>query len=151
MRSKTESKVTEVKGGFRRGRSCVDQIFTIRQLSEKVLEKNKQMVMACIDLEKVYHMVCSDRLWQVLERYGIHGGLMRAIQSMYLGSRACVRISGIMSGWFPITHGVRQGCVMSPWLFNVFMDGIMRELSKGELTRWSTANKHQCADTTLRR
>jgi len=32
-----------------------------------------------------------------------------------------------MSGWFPITHGVRQGCVMSPWLFNVFMDGIMRE------------------------
>ena len=57
----------EVQGGFRRGRSCVDQIFTIRQLSEKVLEKNKQMVMACIDLEKVYDMVCSDRLWQVLD------------------------------------------------------------------------------------
>ena len=130
MRSKTESKVLEVQGAFRRGRSCVDQIFTIRQLSEKVLEKNKQMVIGCIDLEKAYDKVCRVRLWQVLERYGIQGGLMTAIRSMYLGSQACVRASGKMSGWFPITQGVRQGCVMSPWLFNVFMDGIIREVKE---------------------
>ena len=104
VRSKMESKVMEMQGGFRRGRSCVDQIFTIRQLSEKVLEKNKQMVTACIDLEKVYDTVCRDRLWQVLDHYGIQGGLTRAISSMYLGSRACVRTSGKMSGWFPITQ-----------------------------------------------
>ena len=127
VRRKTEGEVMEVQGGFRRGRGCGDQIFTIRQLSEKVLEKNKQMVIACIDLEKAYDKVSRDRLWQVLESYGIQGGLLRAIQSMYLGSQACVRTSGKASGWFPITQGVRQGCVMSPWLFNVFMDGIMRE------------------------
>ena len=68
-----------------------------------MLEKNKKMVIACIDLEEVYDVVCSDRLWQVPERYGIREGLMRAIQSMCLGSRACVRTSGKMSGWFPIT------------------------------------------------
>ena len=56
----------------------------------------------------------------MLECYGIRGGLIRAIQSVYLGSRACVRASGKMSGWFPITRGVRQGCVMLPWLFNVY-------------------------------
>ena len=78
------------------------------------------MVIACVDLEKRYDTVCRDRLWQVLERYGIQAGLVRAIQSMYL----CVRTSGKMLGWFPITQGVRQGCVMSPWLFNVLMDGI---------------------------
>ena len=127
VRRKTEGEVMELQGGFRRGRGCVDQIFTIRQLSEKVLEKNKQMVIACIDLEKAYHKVSRDRLCQVLESYGIQGGLLRAIQSMYLGSQACVRTSGKVSGWFPITQGVRQGCVMLPWLFNVFMDGIMRE------------------------
>ena len=125
VRSKTESKVLEVQGAFRRGKSCVDQIFTIRQLSEKVLEKNKQMVIACIDLEKAYDKVCRVRLRQVLECYGIQGGLMIAIRSMYLGSQACVCASGKMSEWFPITQGVRQGCVMSPWLFNVFMDGII--------------------------
>ena len=42
-------------------------------------------------------------------------------------SEACVRVKGELSGWFPITQGVRQGCVMSPWLFNVFMDKIVRE------------------------
>ena len=83
------------------------------------------MVIAYIDLEKVYDTVCRDRLWQVLKCYEVWGGLMRAMQSMYLGSRACLCTSGEMSGWFPITQGVRQGCVMSPWLFNVF---------KGELT-----------------
>ena len=83
VRRKTEGEVMEVQGGFRRGRGCVDQIFTIRQLSEKVLEKNKQMVIACIDLEKAYDKVSRDRLWQVLESYGIQGGLLRAIQSMY--------------------------------------------------------------------
>ena len=95
-----------------------------------MLEKNKQMVIACIDLEKAYDKVCRVRLWQVLECYGIQGGLMTAIRSMYLGSQACVRANGKMSGWFPITQGVRQGCVMSPWLFNVFMDGIIREVKE---------------------
>ena len=50
----TENKVMEVQGGFRNGRSCVDQIliFTVRQLNEKMIEKDKVMVMTCVDLEK---------------------------------------------------------------------------------------------------
>ena len=70
VRSKMESKVMEVQGGFRPGGSCVGQIFTIRQLSEKVLEKNKKMVIACIDLEKAYDTVCRDRYgrcWSVMK------------------------------------------------------------------------------------
>ena len=55
---------------------------------------------------------------------------MTAIRSMYLGSQACVHVSGKMSGWFPIIQGVRQRCVMSPWLFNVFMDGIIRKVKE---------------------
>ena len=118
----------EVQGGFRQGRSCVDQIFTVRQLSEKMLEKNRQMAVACVDLEKAYDKVCRDKLWCVLDEYGVKGKLMRAIRSLYKGSEACVRVGGMLSGWFPISQGVRQGCVLSPWLFNVFMDRIMREV-----------------------
>ena len=64
VKSKTELiKVMEVGGAsFRQGRSCPDQIFAIRQLSEKVVDKNKQMVIACIDLKKGYDTVCRDRL-----------------------------------------------------------------------------------------
>ena len=70
MRSKTEGEVMELQGGFRRGRGCADQIFTIRQLSEKAQKNNKQMVTACIDLEKAYDKVSRDRLWQVMESCG---------------------------------------------------------------------------------
>ena len=53
-KQKTEGMILEVQGGFRKGRSCIDQIFTVRQLGEKVLEKGKQMAVACVDLEKAY-------------------------------------------------------------------------------------------------
>ena len=83
-----------------------------------------------MDLEKAYDKVYRDKLWCVLDEYGVKGKLMRAIRSLYEGSEACVRVGGMLSGWFPISQGVRQGCVLSPWLFNVFMDRIMREVKE---------------------
>ena len=102
----------------------------VRQLSEKILEENRQMAVACVDLEKAYDKVCRDKLWCVLDEYGVKGKLMRAIWSLYEGSEACVRFGGMLSGWFPISQGVRQGCVLSPWLFNVYMDRMMREVKE---------------------
>ena len=84
IRSMTESKVLEAQVGFRKGRSCMDQIFTIRQLSEKMIDKNKKMVVACVDLEKVYDRVGRDKLWKEpeLEEYGVKGRLLRVIRSL---------------------------------------------------------------------
>ena len=45
--------------------------------------------------------------------------LLKAVQSFFVDSRACVRVGSDVSEWFPVTVGLRQGCVMSPWLFNV--------------------------------
>ena len=66
----TESKVLEAQGGFRKGRSCTDQLFIIRQLSEKMIEKNKKMVVACVDVQKAYDRVGRNKLWNVLEEWG---------------------------------------------------------------------------------
>ena len=51
------------------------------------------------------------------------------MQSFYLHSRACVRVGNDVSEWFPANVGLRQGCVISPWLFNVYMDGVVREVN----------------------
>ena len=101
------------------GSSCVDQIFSIRQLREKILEQNKQMIIACIDLEKAYDKVCRENLWRMLVRYKVDGQLLRAIRSIYRESQAFVRVIGNLSRWLSISQGVRQGCVMLPWLFNI--------------------------------
>ena len=126
-RAKRKVRWWRCKGAFGQGRRCVDHIFIISHLSEKVLERNKQMLIACIDCGKgTWYGVDRDRLWQVPERYGIWE-VLSVICYMYLGNRVCVHASGKMSEWSPITQGVRQGCVVLPWLFNVFIDGIMRE------------------------
>ena len=124
----TEGRISEEQGGFRRGRGCVDQIFTVKMLAEKYLVKGRKLYAAFMDLEKAYDRVDWNALWDVLKIYGVGGQLLRGIKAFYQGANACVKIEGELSENFCIKTGVRQGCVMSPWLFNVYMDGVIREM-----------------------
>ena len=65
--------------------------------------------------------------------YGVGGKLLKAEQSFYIDSRAYVQVGNDVSEWFPVKDGLRQGCVMSPWLFNVYMDGVIRRVNVGVL------------------
>ena len=91
----------------------------VRQLCEKFLAKGNDLFWAFMDLEKTYDKVDRDSLWQVLRMYGVCGKLLKAVQSFYVDSRACVRTGIEVSEWFSANVGVRQGCVMSPRLFNL--------------------------------
>ena len=66
----------------------------------------------------------------MLRIYGVGGNLLRAVQSFYDESRACVRGETGVSEWFDVKVGLRQGCMMSPWLFNMSMDGVVREVNE---------------------
>ena len=121
--------------GFRKGMSCGDQIFAVRQICEKKLEKHQEVFWAFMDLEKAYDRIDREALWQVLGVYGVGGCVLKGIQSFYAGSRACVRVGSEMSDSFEVNVGLRQGCVMSPWLFNVYMDGVVREVKMRTLGR----------------
>ena len=66
---------------------------------------------------------------QMLRVYEVGGKLLKAVQSFYIDSRACVRVGNDVSEWFPVNVGLRQGCMMSPWLFNVYMDGLVRDVN----------------------
>ena len=117
-----------MQSGFRRGRGCTDQTFIVRQVCEKYLRKGKYVYFAFLDLEK-YDRVDRDAMWSVLRLYGVGGRLLEAVKSMYNGSKACVRVGNEMSDWFTVRVGLRQGCVMSPWLFNLYIDGVVREVN----------------------
>ena len=68
-------------------------------------------------------MIDRHGMWQMLLLYGVGGKLLKAVQSFYVASWVCARVGMDESEWFPVNVGLRQGCVMSPWLFNVYMDG----------------------------
>ena len=123
----TRGKIGEEQGGFIEGRGCIDQIFTVKMMAEKYIGKRKKLYAAFMDLEKAYDRVDRRALWDVLKIYGVGGKLLNAVKAFYENCRAKVRVNYVESESFSISVGVKQGCVMSPWLFNIFMDGVMKE------------------------
>ena len=127
MRSITEGKLMEEQVGFRPGRGCAENVFVIRQLGEKMLERGKKLYAAFLDLEKAYDRVWRAGLWEALKKYGVQGRLLRAIQGLYQDSEAAVKVGEETTDWFKVQRGVRQGCPMSPWLFNIYLDMVVKE------------------------
>ena len=119
-----ESKLEEGQCGFGPGRSTTDQIFTLKQVFEKSWEYAKDVFACFVDLEKAYDRIPRDKLWEVLQKYGIGGQLLLAIKSFYCQPEVCVRMNGKQSKPFHVGVGLRQGCVLSPLLFIVYMNWI---------------------------
>ena len=70
-------------------------------------------------------------MWQIAEYYGVPARIVELLRSWYAGINSCVRLDGEDGEWFPIRTGLRQGCVMSPSLFNIYMDAMMRKVTEG--------------------
>ena len=131
IRPKIEEKLREEQAGFRGGRSTVDQVFALRQILEKRWEYALPVYCAFIDLEKAYDSVWREGMWKIAEYYGIPKEVVEILRSWYEGINSCVRVDGVEGDWFPIRTGLRQGCVMSPSLFNLYMDAMMRKVTVG--------------------
>ena len=80
-------------------------------------------------LEKAYDTIDRHGMWQMLRVYGVGEKLLKEVQSFYVDRRTGVRVVNNVSEWLPVNVGLRQGCVMSPWLFNVYMDSVVREVN----------------------
>ena len=89
----------------------------------------KDVFSAFMDLEKAYDTNDRHGMWHMLRVYGVRRKLLKAVQSFYVDSRAGVRVENNVSEWFPVNVGLRQGSVRSPLLFNVYMDGVVREVN----------------------
>ncbi len=84
LRLITDAVLMDEQGGFRVRRGCVDQIFAVTQVTEKVIKKDKVLVYAAfVDLEKAYDNVSRSKLWVDLKDYGVKGKLLAAVQSLY--------------------------------------------------------------------
>ncbi len=123
-------RVGDEQGGFWKGMGCVDQTFSVKILVEKYLEKDKKLSAAFMDLEKAYDRVDRKGLWDTQSVWSGRGSCL--IRSFYENASATVRENGELSESFSVEVGVRQGCVMSPWLFNIYMDGCIKEIKVGE-------------------
>ena len=120
MPRNSEIKLEDSQCGFRPGGSTTNQIFTLRQIFEKSWEYAKDVLACFVDLEKAYNRVPRDKLWRVLQEFGIDGHLLMAIKPLYCQS--VVRVNGKQSKSFHVGVSLWQGCVLSPLFFIVYMN-----------------------------
>ena len=116
----------DVQAGFRKGRGTRDQIANIRWIIEKAREFQKNIYFCFIDCAKAFDCVDHNKLWKILKETGIPDHLTCLLRNLYAGQEATVRTGHGTTDWFPIGKGVRQGCILSPCLFNFYAESIMR-------------------------
>jgi exonuclease III len=127
-----EKRAAEEQAGFRKGRGCADQSYTLAQAVLKRLEVQKESHLCFVDLRKAYDSVWREGLFRKLETGGAPTKLISLIRRWYRRVRAKVRVNDTESTWFETKVGVRQGDNMSPLLFNIYINGIVEKIKEGE-------------------
>ena len=129
LQPKAEEIIAEEQAGFRAGRSTTEQIFNHRILCEKYLQHQQNLYHVFIDLKKAFDRVWHEALWATMRKY-INASTIPAIENLYDKAQSAVLFNGSTGEWFRTTVGVRQGCLLSPTLFNIFLERIMCEAFK---------------------
>ena len=126
-------KLPDVQAGFRKGRGTRDQIAKICWIIKKAREFQKNIYFCFIDYAKAYDSVDHNKLWEILKEMGIPDHLTCLLRNLYAGQEATVRTGHGATDWFQIGKGVHQGCILSPCLFNLHAEHIMRNAGLEEV------------------
>ena len=120
--------LSDVQAGFRKGRGIRDQISSICWIIEKAQEFQKNIYFCFIDYAKAFDCVDHNKLWKILQEMGVPDHLTCLSRNLYTGKETTVRTGHGTANWFQIGKGVRQGCILSPCLFNLYAEFIMRNV-----------------------
>ena len=122
----------DVQAGFRKGRGTRDQIANICWIIKKAREFQKNIYFCFIDYAKAFDCVDHNKLWKILKEMGIPNHLICLLRNLYAGQEATVRTAHRTTDWFQIGKGVHQGCILSPCVFNLYAEYIMRKAGLDE-------------------
>ena len=122
----------DVQAGFRNGRGNRDQIANIRWTQKKQGNSRKKFTSASLTTLKPLTVIYHNKLWKILKEMGIPDHLTCLLRNLYAGQEATVRTGHGTTDWFQIGKEVRQSCILSPCLFNLYAEYIMRNARLGE-------------------
>ena len=150
-RCKIRPEIGREQCGFVEDSGTRNAIFMVRMISERAIEMQKDVYMCFIDYTKAFDNVKHDELFKLLSTLDINGKDLRLIRNLYWEQTACMRVGNDKSEYVKIQKGVRQGCVFSPDLFNLYSEMILRELKdfSGFVVGGNNINNLRYADDTV--
>ena len=122
----------DVQAEFRKGRGTRDQIANMCWIIKKARKFQKNIYFCCIDYAKAFDCVDHNELQKILKEMGRPDHLTCLLRNLYAGHEATVRTGHGTTDWFQIVKGVRQGCILSLCLFNLYAEYIMRNIGLEE-------------------
>ena len=122
----------DVQAAFRKGRGTGYQIAKIHSIFKKAREFQKNIYFCFIDYAKAFDCVDHNKLWKILKEIGIPNHLTCLLRNLYADQEATFRTGHGTTDWFQIGEGVCQGCMLSPCLFNLYAEYIMRNTGLDE-------------------
>ena len=116
----------DIQAGFKKDRGTRDQIANICWIIEKAPELQKNIYFCFIDYAGAFDCVDHNKLWNILQDMGIPDHLTCLLRNLYAGQEATGRTGYGTTDWFQIGKGLHQGCILSPCLFNLHAENLMR-------------------------
>lgn len=127
VQEQIEHKIADYQAGFRPNRSCPEQILNLKQTLKIQALRNKPTVCTFVDFKKAYDSIDRTSLDNILHEYGLDDKTRRLIKETLTDTKSKVKFMGTISEPFTIDTGVRQGDGLSPLLFNIVLDKVMKE------------------------
>ena len=122
----------DVQADFRKGRGTREKIANICWIIKKAREFQKNVYFCFVDYAKAFDSMDHNTLWKILKEMEISDHLTCLLRNLYASQEATVRPGHGTTDWFQIGKGVRQGCILSPCLFNLYAEYIMRNAGLDE-------------------
>lgn len=131
-----QCRLSESQHGFRRNRSTIDLIYSLRQLQEHSIEWNKPLFALFIDFTKAFDSLDRNDLFRILSEIGVPSKLVNIIKALHSSTISSVRLGSSHSSCFATNTGVRQGCKLAPLLFALHLDVVMKSLRQKVMPEW---------------
>ena len=129
-RRKFREQVAEEQFGFGEGKGKRNAIFVLRILAERALEMQNDLYLCFIDYTKAFDTIKHEHMIKISQDLNMDGKNLRVVQNLYWEQTAAIRYENELGKSVKIRRGVRQGCVLSPDLFPLYSDHIMREIEE---------------------
>ena len=127
LKPQAEGIIKEEQADFGAGRSTIEQFFNLRILCEKYLQHQQTLFHVFVDFKKTFNRVWHAALWATMRLFNVNANLIRTIECLCNKATSVVYRDHNIGEWLRTMTGVRQGCLLSPILFNIFLERIMAD------------------------